>query len=801
MKLLPLLALASLSSPFLSPSYSLGASAVLSLTSRVVSADDSSIEQNLSSFGIDEENDVRYPKDSRSTSLGLVSLTEWGYADDYVSGYGLYVILYNPSETRWDSGGWYCTLGFPSSDTPADSVSSYDEFPMAFVDSTENNRFLKFFVDGKKFHSRVSSVKRRYCIGSVTASYGGKADSSDSLGQMLMVTGYAKGLDESSLSSSTLHSEFASSRSVSVPVVAFTSNLGTFQTNMHISSRYGDEGPDDKKSDVGSKTSVTAYSVLFSVPDGLDMGDLDSVHYSYYKYRTNWLLVTDRKEFYDSVFPFSSKSIAWYGDGTKASGSDFLGDKGLDLHGGSGSPDMGFRFQPVWDLDDRSSVYDSEGSLNPYSAVVESTSAEHEYYLGIDRFYNNNKNGNSHWNLRVPSFAYAWYVDDGTGLENHTVKGDQILTALDEMSKWSTSVDGLPRKGGYVNKEFVYVPSYSNSKRFYRYGYNDWSMSDELLSDALPDLVSDVLDGKLTASLGGNPVASGPNAGEWTQREIPFEDSDGFWSWYWNKSVDYMDADWDYHGNGAYLFETALSGKWKPSNGEYDYSDSQAYNHLFGSAGQNDRLLSGVLNGSSSDPFVTDYILSRYDVDRAALDGFLRDNSGDDVYRLTYDFGMTNTYRGVVGYKADGDGGLNGWVSGTPHKDVDVAKTDVVLDFQFLDLTFKDDSGDYHVLPASSDPVSSAGNVSTTDDTSDTSQIGRILLVAAIVLGVLLVLVVLPIVAKAVGGLGVLLKYAFKGLLALVEAVLWVPYVLIVYPVGKLAKKDVRVWPFSKSGD
>ena len=229
-----------------------------------------------------------------------------------------------------------------------------------------------------------------------------------------------------------------------------------------------------------------------------------------------------------------------------------------------------------------------------------------------------------------------------------------------------------------------------------------------------------------------------------------------------------------------------------------------AYNHLYGEAGENDYLLSGILNDDGNDPTVTDYILSTADDSYSSdIQTFLQDNANRDVYRITYEFGLSNSYRGLTGKSTEldagrfvGAGSPERWTyrMGDVNRDVEVAKTDAIFDFQFLDLIC-DDGVEKHVISASSDPLSVVGSPTTSDGSDDPDWLIQILF---LVLAGIVLLVVISVLSKFFPIIGTVLKYCFQGLFTIVQVVLWIPYILIIYPIGRLAKKPMAVWPFGK---
>ena len=800
-------ALLTLSTPFFVPANQAGealCSAVVRRASGGVKSDSTSIESNLSELGIDPVNSLLYPKDdTRGGALELVSLYEWGYTrSEPSSNYGLYLILYNPSETKYLSDRALATVGVATGEMPTDGgnyapdVNQYYSFHMVEVDRTSNNRFIKFFIpdqaqDGTSLHSLVSTDMRRYVVGSVTLFTGSGSSSgkSSSIGRELDCSGFAKDLDSTSIDESTLDQDIADTFVVRVEATPFTSSLGSFQTDTYIGNTYGGAVTERHKNKVGARSTVQAYSTLFSVPSELrDFGDLVSVRVDYYKYRTNWLLMTDKENLYQEWSPYAGRSTSTDDGGQVVDADGFLGSTGLNYSADS-MPSYGFRFQPIFDLDDRSAVDESD-SLNAFSSRWEKGNGILTCdYLGIDRFYNNQANGVSHYNLRIPSFAYVEYTDQS--LDNQTFSGKEILETIEENgTRYGTSIS-LPRKNGYLNPNSVYIPSYSEDEEFFRYGYNNNVISVDDLLTVVPDVVGKYLDQRYALNFTGNGPISGEGFAENQYGVNTYDSPDDFWAFYWQTKNFTSEQ---YHSNGSFMFENALRTA----------EDTTAYNHLYGEAGENDHLLSGILNDDGNDPTVTDYILSTADDSYSSdIQTFLQDNANRDVYRITYEFGLSNSYRGLTGKSTEldagrfaGAGSPERWTyrMGDVNRDVEVAKTDAIFDFQFLDLIC-DDGVEKHVISASSDPLSVVGSPTTSDGSDDPDRLIQILF---LVLAGIVLLVVISVLSKFFPIIGTVLKYCIQGLLTIVQVVLWIPYILIIYPIGKMAKKDMRVWPFGK---
>lgn len=195
-----------------------------------------------------------------------------------------------------------------------------------------------------------------------------------------------------------------------------------------------------------------------------------------------------------------------------------------------------------------------------------------------------------------------------------------------------------------------------------------------------------------------------------------------------------------------------------------------------------------VMN-TSSDPFYRNMT----DTYSSSVKEFVDGHSGETLYRLTFASGLSSSYVGLSGKATSYDGN---W---SDDDKVAMAKTDVILGFKFIDLTFKDEDNVLYTLPAASDSLDSAGDIhnSTTSSDDDGMPLWEIILiVVSVAVGMFLlgwIGKMYPMVKDLVGGM---LKFG----LFVVEVLLWVPYLVLVYPVRKLTARGayVPVWPFGR---
>ena len=147
----------------------------------------------------------------------------------------------------------------------------------------------------------------------------------------------------------------------------------------------------------------------------------------------------------------------------------------------------------------------------------------------------------------------------------------------------------------------------------------------------------------------------------------------------------------------------------------------------------------------------------------AGLESFVQSQDGD-VYRLTYDASMSNSYNCFAGSSGQIDAM---WTDQT----VQASKTDAVFDFRFVDFTFRDGTRTY-VLPAASDPFDIIDNVDTNPNPS--TGIPRWAMI----------LIVCVVALLALGALAVFfpfIRLILRGLLYVVQFGIDVVYVVLVW--------------------
>ena len=322
------------------------------------------------------------------------------------------------------------------------------------------------------------------------------------------------------------------------------------------------------------------------------------------------------------------------------------------------------------------------------------------------RFYNNPRD--TPIELRVDNPKWAFFLDESEWEEGHRYSSQELLSYARSYAGDTDRSDDLPVLNGTVSNELFYVPSYSRQGLFQKYGRVESEISrNDLLGKSLSGLLQSRMGTTgIDPSFSGGTVDLGgiPHylVGFLGQGEVRID------------GVTMSGVDEDTPLSDLYV--QAMSAK-----------DPETYAWTLG-----ERSVPLLAEWSESDPVVKAADPEYVD----GLDAFVSSQGDRDVYRLTYDASLTNSYAGWAGKTTSADGT---WTAQT----VQASKTDAVFDFRFIDFTFRDDSETY-VLPATSDPFDIIDDVDT-NPIENPSLMPRWLLILIGCIAAVLVLVVLAV--------------------------------------------------------
>jgi len=593
-------------------------SSVLSSVSSDTSATSSTTDvvSDLTSMGVKASD---YPKVVGSTlrDFSFMAMVEWGYTGTVnpSSLYCYYLYFYNPSCSEISKFA-DVTMSSLNKGESATDVSSYYSFDMDYCSCSSDFLFYKFRVCNSNatiLYGDLDSSNRRYLIGNVTIKDLTGFRYSLPIGKETDFTGLCKDV-ANGVNSSTLVGALSPTVVVRAKVQPFVSDLGYF-----------DFDPLERSS-TESRNGLDSQNVLFSLPKSVDKyGTLDSCHYDYYRFRTNWIFSTSNKEDYDDIIQYCGKSIL-------NSDGSYVSRDSKDSSGNYLAPRFGYYFPCYFDEND----YDCFSiSSNPCS-----------------RYFNdNNSNQYGSWSNRLDCPGWVFYDPHLVGSSISDNKGDgkdNVLagkTMEDYFNGYGSHFsNNLPRRVGACSRDLVHIPSYSKDEPYCKYGHISQSVS--------------------RADLLGSAFSSLKNQLDY---ELPYYEGS-------NKIV-----------NNCY---DVFKEKWVASN-----SDISSY--VFG-----DNQVSMLSSYSDTDFMVIHSFPSYSD----SLSSFVSSNSGDNVYRLTYCLTKTSSNVCTAGKSSSS---IGFWTA----QNATASKTDVCLDFEFIDFTFKDENGKTYTLPASNDPFSTFGDV------------------------------------------------------------------------------------------
>ncbi|HIU70001.1 MAG TPA: hypothetical protein IAC60_00205 [Candidatus Enterosoma merdigallinarum] len=393
------------------------------------------VDDDLADMGVSR---ILYP-DAGVGDVQMLTLVEWGYLGtiEAPEGFGLYLYLYDPSGRPWSQKG---DVTLSLGDGKGDFYdSAFVPFSMTLLDVSDDGVFTKWSLDdaGRAYSMLPGIGSRDYRVGSVTMRQSDGTDRAFAIGTEYSFSGYPRhGAD-----ASTLVMEKTPFRTVRAEVYPFTSDFGRLDGEYNLASV-----------DDGStfRSTIDAYSVVFSLPSWVgDFGDLVSVHYDYYKYRTDWIVGYNTRSDYEEALSYRGV------DGLRSDGNYAAGK----------TPSYGFCFAAPFDYDDLdvdpSGAYDTHG--------------------GFTRFYNNNVDSGHH-ELRIDNPSWVMWLGDDASVE-YDYTSDVLLDYAASYRLDTDRTDDLPVLNGTVSNELFYVPKYSEEGLFKKYGHVENAISrSDLLS-------------------------------------------------------------------------------------------------------------------------------------------------------------------------------------------------------------------------------------------------------------------------------------------------------------------------------
>ncbi len=177
--------------------------------------------QSSSNFNI-----YNYPY-STNEAERIINFVEWEYSQINPEGFALYIYLYNPKKTEWETDSNYNNIKmavkyktdpnqseYDSIITADSSPVEYDTFKLVYCNKSKGDEydglFYKFRIvdhksdDGLTIQERVNSSERRYDVQSISLCKEGGNIEQLKIGGTYRFTGYAKGCSYDQYNTSTL---------------------------------------------------------------------------------------------------------------------------------------------------------------------------------------------------------------------------------------------------------------------------------------------------------------------------------------------------------------------------------------------------------------------------------------------------------------------------------------------------------------------------------------------------------------------------------------------------------------------
>lgn len=270
----------------------------------VVDYNSTQIEWDLQDIDSDD-----YPKDENGQHE-LIRFMEYCYSDSsfFKMYYGLYLYVYNPTEKEVKKDGDLNVANMAVSYNSDGEPSAYSNVTLTHLDSTSNNRFLKFKVtDSSAFLTRAQEYavahdgQRRYDIAGIQLYfYDGTSFNTVNyedrrVAKSYIWTGFAKGCGEDYNAASTLQCQSQTEDVLSLDVK---------------STYYRPEG----NNGTNRYTQDCLHSVYFAVPNKFieKYGDMVAVHATWLEAVLKPALVTGNFDAYAEIYDYLGADIETY---------------------------------------------------------------------------------------------------------------------------------------------------------------------------------------------------------------------------------------------------------------------------------------------------------------------------------------------------------------------------------------------------------------------------------------------------------------------------------------------------------
>lgn len=272
-------------------------SAYLTAYAETVGIDGTAIEDDFESIGLD----IGCYSKKEDGNPSVIYFLENCYSDNPTlkSAYGLYLYVYNPSETPIDSSSNLHSVNMATAfDTKGEPIS-YENVQITALDNTDNCRFYKFkitnstaFLWDMQEYAYKHEGKRRYDFAGLQIKFTGASLPQDfEVAKSYTWTGFAKGCGANTEAESTLA----------------CSSAGTDVLNLEI------EHTTWRNIDSAQDYICDAVStVYFGLPEkyAVDYMKLQAITAEWYEYKTKPIFVTSSGNGYNELFDWIGTSLA-----------------------------------------------------------------------------------------------------------------------------------------------------------------------------------------------------------------------------------------------------------------------------------------------------------------------------------------------------------------------------------------------------------------------------------------------------------------------------------------------------------
>lgn len=275
------------------------------------SYDETPIEDDIGDVDL-----LQYPKDPLGKAQ-LVTFMEYCYSDKPIlaESYGLYFYIYNPTEKQLRTEAGANTVEMANAYDAEGKPSDYDQFPLVYLDCTENHRFYKFRL---KDASEILELEhgymlvhreRRYDISSIQLwDEGAPLPEDYAVSLTYEWTGYAHGCGEYANAESTLDCTATDLVTLDLPLYHYTEDGKRVSNQTYYRT---------DKSSLGANHQWQIDTVYFSINEddlfsraGEDLGILQKIKANWYEFQTQPIYVTSDKDMKKAFTPYVGVDIS-----------------------------------------------------------------------------------------------------------------------------------------------------------------------------------------------------------------------------------------------------------------------------------------------------------------------------------------------------------------------------------------------------------------------------------------------------------------------------------------------------------